>query len=78
MLADNNSTNFDVNGDLIDAEEKVVAGGPCDCCEDDCDCGDCENCGGESKDEDLLIVEDSAMYGTAVSSDDDADYSKDL
>ncbi len=53
--------------------------GACGCCDDDCECGDCEEC--ESED-DLAVADeeevDSSMYGKVVSDDDgDDDYRDD-
>jgi len=57
----------------------------CDCCDDDCDCGDCDECSGEKKDDDDLssddnyineysdgnIEVDSSAYGRSLDKDDD-------
>ena len=48
----------------------------CDCCDDGCECGDCEEC---EKEDDLEVADeeevDSSMFGKVVSDDDgDDDY----
>lgn len=58
----------------------------CDCCDEDCDCGDCKQCSGEEKDDDDLLTGDnnyineysdgnvevdSHAYGRSLDSDDD-------
>lgn len=66
----NNQVNFfeDEN------EEKE---GDCDCCDEECDCGDCENCGGELSEEEKDTLGDeeiaSDQFGKAVAKDDDYD-----
>ena len=32
----------------------------CDCCDEDCDCGDCKACSGEEKDDDDLLTGDNS------------------
>ena len=69
-----------MNDDII-LEEEANGDDACDCCDDDCDCGDCEQCGKDDDvDEDIagLGIEKeeepaSNLYGKAVAKDDDYD-----
>ncbi|MFA7654001.1 MAG: hypothetical protein WCX97_03085 [Candidatus Magasanikbacteria bacterium] len=71
-----------------DKEEEQIKDAGCDCCEGDCDCGDCDECSGEKKNDDDLLVgddsyiseysdgnieDDSRLYGRSLDKDEDND-----